>query len=330
MRYGIERKAGFLMWIIFEGLLIIILLLLCLSLYKQKLKLQKKIDFYKPMVNAVENIRDIIYYCETDPKLNYLYLSPSVNDVIGPQTLEEHIQNPDKIFEIVHPDDRETLLKKRLGQLNFNQPIKVRFKNQCGQYIWFEEYATPIYKNGKFVAVQGVFRNINENVVLQEQLEYKTKHDPLTNLYNRGFFQSMMNDMDKSDEPVAVVVADLDELKRINDTYGHKMGDLLICEAANALRSYANQDMIIARIGGDEFAILMPNVDVPQVEHYINNVQHELQRGRDNLAFSTIKLSIGYAYSESSSGMMEQLLSQADAVMYQNKRKKKVLLTEKS
>ena len=114
------------------------------------------------MVETVENIRDILYYCETVPKLNYLYLSPTVNDLLGPNTLEEHLQNPEKIFEIVHPDDRETLVRKRFGQLNFNQPIKVRFRNHLGQYIWFEEYATPVYKDGKLVAVQGIFRNIDD------------------------------------------------------------------------------------------------------------------------------------------------------------------------
>ena len=177
------------MWIVF-GCILIGLLLICINLYNQKSKLQQKVDFFKPMVETVENIRDIIYYCETVPKLNYLYLSSTVNDLLGPNTWNDHIQNPEAIFEIVHPDDREILVKKKLGQLNFNQPIKVRFRNHLGHYIWFEEYATPVYKDGKFVAVKGIFRNIDDKVVLQQQLEYKSTHDGLTDLYNREFFQS--------------------------------------------------------------------------------------------------------------------------------------------
>src|SRR5690606_25484595 len=122
------------MWTVFGSIFILGLLLLCLNLIKQKSKLQQQVDFYKPMVETVENIRDILYYCETVPKLNYLYLSPSVNELLGPNTLEEHIQNPEKIFEIVHPDDKETLEKKKIGKLNFSHPIIVRFRDHRGKY----------------------------------------------------------------------------------------------------------------------------------------------------------------------------------------------------
>ena len=66
------------------------------------------------MIEAVENIRDMLYYCETDPKLNYLYLSPTVKTLLGPSMLEEHLQNPELIFDIVHPDDYETLNEEKI------------------------------------------------------------------------------------------------------------------------------------------------------------------------------------------------------------------------
>lgn len=317
------------MWILFGSLLILGLSLLCLILYKQKSKLQQKLDFFKPMIETVENARDILYYCETTPKLNYLYLSPSVNELLGPKTLETHLQDPEMIFEIVHPDDKNTLIKKRLGQLDFNKPIKVRFRDHLGQYIWFEEYASPIYKNGKYVAVQGIFRNIDEKVALQEQLEYKSTHDPLTDLYNRRYFQSQMNYFNQLEVPMTVVVADLDELKLINDTYGHQMGDRLIREAANCIMAYADKNMIVARMGGDEFAILIPSADVSQVECYLENVKKKMQNMNGILPFSSIQMSIGYAYGKSSYGVMEQLLNEADAIMYQNKKRNKRLLTVK-
>ena len=318
-------KVGLLMWIVFSSIITIVLLLLCLNFYHQKKMLQQKIDFLKPMVETVENIRDIVYYCETEPKLNYLYLSPAIN-VLGPNTWEEHLQDPEVIFEVVHPDDREILMKKRIGQINFNQPIKVRFRNHLGQYIWFEEYATPVYKNGKFIAVKGIFRNIDDKVILQRQLEYKSTHDALTDLYNREFFQSKLNDFNQYNVPITVIVGDLDELKRVNDEYGHQMGDILVREAANCLKTYANEEMIVARIGGDEFAILIPNVSVPEVEQYIQNVQEKMQSDYGHLPFSCIQISIGYKYTQSSYGIMDHLLSEADANMYKNKKTKKICL----
>lgn len=313
------------MWIFLGGLLVLLLLLLCLKLFKQKSELQQKLEFFEPLIETVENARDILYYCETVPQLNYLYLSPSVNELIGPKTLETHLINPDKIFEIVHPDDKHILIKKLFGQLDFKKPIKVRFKNHLGQYIWFEEYSTPIYKNGKFVAVQGIIRNIDDKVSLQKQLEYKSTHDPLTDLYNRAFFQMKMDYFNELEIPIAVVIADLDELKPINDTYGHQMGDLLIREAAKCLMAYADKDMIVARIGGDEFAIMMPNADVSKVESYIKKVKEKLLHIHGNLPISSIKMSIGYAHGKTSYGIMNELLTRADANMYREKNRNKLL-----
>lgn len=322
-------KAGLIMWIIF-AIITVALFMLCINLYKQKSKLQQEVSLFKPMVETVENIRDIVYYCETYPELNYLYLSPTVNNIIGPNTLEEHLEKPELIFDIVHPNDREILKRKQLGRLNFNEPIKVRFRNHVGQYMWFEEYATPIYENGKVVAVQGIYRNINDKVTLQKELEYKSTHDALTDLFNRGYFQLKMDYYNRNKVPIAIVVGDLDELKWINDNYGHQMGDRLICEAANCLEVYAEKETIIARIGGDEFALLLPNVTVSQVEQYITNVQEKLQKGNKALPFTSIHMSFGYEYSDSSFGVMEQLLNKADANMYKNKKMRKDLLTIKS
>lgn len=316
-------RAGYYMWI-FLGI-IIGFLLICLRLHYQKSKLQQKVELLEPLVESVENIRDILYYCETDSKLKYLYLSPTINNLLGPNALSDHLQDPDKIFEIVHPDDYEILEKKILGTLNFNQPITVRLKNHLGEYIWTEEYATPVYKDGKYVAIQGLSRNINDKIVLQQQLEYKSTHDALTNLYNREYFQAKMAHFNERNEPITVVLADLDELKWVNDKYGHQMGDKLVCETAACLEAFADNDMLIARIGGDEFSILIPNKSVLQVEQFLKNVEMKMQKDYKDLPFSSIKISIGYEYSNSSYGVMEQLFSQADAKMYINKKKRKLL-----
>lgn len=127
--------------------------------------------------------------------------------------------------------------------------------------------------------------------------------------------------------PITVVVVDLDELKPINDTYG--IGRQLISETANCLKANAEKDMIVARIGGDEFVILIPNVGFPQVEYYIKCVQKKCNGLMEFSRFRPIQMSIDYAYGNSSYRVMEQLLSMADANMYQNKKMKKVVLVGK-
>lgn len=319
-------EVGFFMWIVFSSILMIGFLLLYLHQYRQRLKLQKKLDLLKPMIDTVENIRDMVYYCETYPKMNYLYMSPSIKTVVGSR-FEAHLRNPELVFDIVHPDDYETLVKKKQGTLDFTQPITVRFRNQHGQYIWFEEFATPIYKDGKFVAVIGVIRDIDDKVAFQRQLEYNSTHDALTELYNRAFFQFQLNDFNEKDLPISILVADLDDLKSINDQYGHQMGDQLIVEAANCLKATTKKEMILARIGGDEFAILIPNATVQQVEQYIHQIQKNMQQRSGKLPFFPIQMSIGYSHADSSYGVMEHLLNKADANMYVNKKNKKAVAT---
>jgi len=87
-----------------------------------------------------------------------------------------------------------------------------------------------------------------------------------------------MAHFNERNDPITVVLADLDELKWVNDKYGHQMGDKLVCETAVCFEAYADNDMLIARIGGDEFSILIPNKSVLQVEQYLKNVEMKMQK----------------------------------------------------
>lgn len=308
------------------GGILICLIVLCLRLYTEKMKLQQKLELFKPMIETTAGIRDILYYCEVYPKLKYLYLSPSLDSNLGPNSLEKHLKNPNIIFDIVHPDDLDILREKQSGTLNFEKPITVRFQNHLGEYIWFEEYATPVYKDGKLIAVQGVYRNVHSHYILQEQLEYKSTHDGLTGLYNREYFQLKKQEFNEMAIPISVIVADLDDTKEINDEYGHQMGDRLITAAADCLKKFADDEMIVARIGGDEFIIMMPHKDNVEVEQYIKNVCAEMKEFSNTLPFSPIHISVGYEYSPSSYGVMRQLMNTADQKMYKNKKMKKTVI----
>ncbi|QCR34253.1 sensor domain-containing diguanylate cyclase [Lysinibacillus sp. SGAir0095] len=312
------------MWFVALGLIILLLVAIISVQYYQLAKRKEQLDYVKPLIETVKNVKDIIYYCET-PQLKYRYLSPGVNQ-LGPNTHDEHMKNPYKILEIVHPEDREKLENKVLGKVDFSKPFTIRLLNDKGNYIWFEEYATPVYKDGKLVAVQGIFRNNDEKIKLQKQLEYEVSHDGLTNVYNRSFFQTKLGLYNKvKDVPMGIIICDLDQLKYINDNFGHQTGDRLIIEAANILTNCANEEMIIARIGGDEFAILLPNVVEEDVVTFINKVIQNLNYHNTFNESLPIHMSIGYSYIPSSIRNMECLYSEADHQMYTAKNAKKVL-----
>ncbi|MER2192430.1 MAG: sensor domain-containing diguanylate cyclase [Solibacillus sp.] len=307
------------MWVIFTfllGALAVITIKLALNLAQMKREMEK----LNIILETVENVKEIIYYCDV-PDLHYRYVSPAVETIFGPNALQEHLDNPNKIFEIVHPDDYEILMKKKLGTLDYSQPIVVRLKNHLGEYIWFEEYAIPVYEDGKLVAMQGIYRNINEKVKLQQQLEQRATHDGLTNLYNRAYFDAKFNQYNETtDTPITIAICDLDNLKCVNDQYGHKTGDDLIKEVARIFNKVVKNGEFVARIGGDEFAFMLVAADEARVCELFTHIQLEVDAAnRTNKAFQ-IEMSKGYASHSSSLHEMERLYMEADNRMYAEKK----------
>ncbi|MFF2753502.1 diguanylate cyclase domain-containing protein [Psychrobacillus sp. NPDC058041] len=303
-------------------LLMLVLIIVCYKLNSMRVELQQ-VKHLNPMLQTVDNSKDILYFCEVKPKLKYRYLSPVVENFLGINSLEEHLKNPDYFYEIIHPDDYGIAAEKLSGKIDYSKPIVVRLRNNEGKYIWFEEYAAPIYENGELVAIQGVFRNIDDRILLQQQLEYKVTHDALTDVYNREHFESQLQKYnEKVDVSIAIIICDLDELKMINDHYGHKVGDNLIKESAKLLMQCASEEVEVARIGGDEFAITLINSDPLQVETFLVEVQNRIDYFNETTDSFNIKISKGYAYHFSSIGKMEQLFVEADSKMYKEKNKK--------
>lgn len=300
--------------------------IIALLMYMKYEKAKRKTGFEneKRIFQLVESSKDIIYYYEIKPELRHRYISPSIEHFLGKGILEEAYKNPNLPLELVHPDDYEILLKKIKGDLDYNQPLIQRWKDDKGNYRWFEEYTTPMFEKGELIAIHGIIRNIDEKVKLQQDLEYRITHDALTNIYNREFFeQSMEKYNNHVNTSVAIILCDLDELKYLNDNHGHKKGDFLIKESAKLLNQFFSENAIVARIGGDEFAVIIKDADKVEVEHLCQNLSAEISEYNRNSKDIKIKMSMGYAFSKYSIGKMEKLFAAADKNMYQDKKAKK-------
>ncbi|MFT4414195.1 diguanylate cyclase [Fredinandcohnia humi] len=300
---------------------ITVIIFICYKIKEVCNKLQLRINYFKTIVKLVENSKDIIYYIELKPIFKYIYLSPAIEKILSPSLVTESMKNPYTAFERIHPDDYHILVKKQLGELDFSKPIIQRWRNDEGTYITFEEYATPIYMDGEIVALQGIIRNINDKVLLQQKLEYKASHDSLTGLYNREYFEALIDNYDKiEDVSIGIIICDLDELKYVNDNFGHKLGDNLIKETAKLLKGFSCNNVIVSRIGGDEFALIMVNTEPSQIEAFFAELQNEIDYFNDNKStLFKIKMSKGYAFNTSSLGRMEELFIKADNNMYNEK-----------
>jgi diguanylate cyclase (GGDEF)-like protein len=120
-------------------------------------------------------------------------------------------------------------------------------------------------------------QEIARRKVVEDQLRYQSTHDVLTGIYNRSFFEQELAHLENSQEyPLSIIIADVDGLKLTNDRRGHAVGDQVLQAAAILLQSVFRSQDILARIGGDEFAVLLPKTDAAGVEQIMSRIQERL------------------------------------------------------
>jgi len=266
--------------------------------------------------------KDIIYYCLVKPKPQVLFVNAALEHYFGSGSVQQCYEQPELIYHRLHPDFRDIIQKKWNGDFDYDKPIIQCWLDENGREQWFEELATPVYKNGELIAMHGILRNIDGWIRLQKDMEYRISHDALTGVYSRDYFERLLKRYDEEvDVPMAIILCDLDELKTVNDNFGHREGDRLIKEAAKILMNFQSEKVLVSRIGGDEFAILVIEMELSEVKKLVEKMDEAIN-GYNNRDWP-MKMSYGYAYSHSSKGNMEQLFEEADRNMYISKFGKK-------
>jgi diguanylate cyclase (GGDEF)-like protein len=169
--------------------------------------------------------------------------------------------------------------------------------------------------------VQVALTDITARKRAEAYLEYLGKHDVLTRLHNRAFFNEELNRLERSAlRPVSAVMIDLNGLKEANDTLGHDAGDALLRRLGEVLNGVASGRNTVSRIGGDEFAILMPGADRAAAIGMTETAAELLKI--NNQFYSNLPLSISYGIATSEAGeKLEAVIRRADAAMYEHKRR---------
>ena len=167
---------------------------------------------------------------------------------------------------------------------------------------------------------------------LMTELHNLSLLDDLTGLYNRrGFFvlaEQQIRIIERDEGGIFVIVADLDGLKQINDTFGHEVGDLAIKDAANILKETFRGADIIGRIGGDEFAVVASEKNPATIEIIVDRIEKKIESlGRKSKRPYRLSISVGMAHSTTrDSRSIDEILAIADKLMYEQKRDKKTSL----
>jgi diguanylate cyclase (GGDEF)-like protein/PAS domain S-box-containing protein len=163
-------------------------------------------------------------------------------------------------------------------------------------------------------------REIAERKQMQEKLKEMSNHDALTGLYNRGFFEEEMTRLGRGRQfPLSIAMADLNDLKGANDRDGHAAGDALLQRAAQVLNAAFRADDIIARIGGDEFAVLLPCTDAASAQQSLHRVRRALDKHNAAHGGTPLSIALGVSTAKPSDALTDTL-KEADAKMYAEKR----------
>lgn len=161
--------------------------------------------------------------------------------------------------------------------------------------------------------------DVTERKKVEEYLRYLGTHDVMTGLYNRAFFEETLQKLESNCRtPISFIIVDLNELKIANDLFGHNTGDKLIRRAAEVLKASVEENYIVARIGGDEFIIIMPGADADTANVITERVQSLIAVNNKYYRPPLLSLSLGAATSLPGLSL-EKIISLADDAMYENK-----------
>ena len=173
-------------------------------------------------------------------------------------------------------------------------------------------------------AYLATLRDVTDRKVIEEKLSFLSLHDPLTGLYNRLFFEEEMRRFGGGRfDPVGIIMCDVDGLKLVNDALGHQAGDEFLLAVSKILRDAFRESDVVARVGGDEFAILLPNTPLDDVKMMCNRLDGYIERFNKDQTAIPVSLSIGYAVKNGPSPDMSEVYRRSDENMYKDKHSKR-------
>jgi|AntRauTorckE6833_2_1112554.scaffolds.fasta_scaffold01231_2 diguanylate cyclase (GGDEF)-like protein/PAS domain S-box-containing protein len=229
-------------------------------------------------------------------------------------------QNLDDILNIGKEDSANKNLTEQLLTGNTVEQEGTRYTKD-GKPIECIIKGIPVKLNGEFIGGYAVYNDITDRKKQEGKVRYLSLHDNLTDLYNRAFLETEIRRLDvKRQLPISMIMIDLNGLKLVNDSYGHKTGDKFLLKTAEVLKNTFREEDIIARWGGDEFVILLNKTSRDTVEKLakrIKNKKTSVDVGKDeNMPLS---LAVGYSVKTDEDESVYNLFINAEDMMYKDK-----------
>ncbi|AGB41438.1 PAS domain S-box/diguanylate cyclase (GGDEF) domain-containing protein [Halobacteroides halobius DSM 5150] len=256
-------------------------------------------------------------------KTDKIYINDQWANMLGYKTTElagrfrylQHLFHPDDIKRVKDAMDRHLAGKTSIYE------VECRLYTKSKQWKWILTRGKVVSrdKDGQPIRMIGTHQDIDKRKQVEEEIRYLNCHDCLTGLYNRSGYQKKLSQLDnRNNLPLSIIMGDVNGLKIINDMFGHDKGDKLLEEIARILEKITrDQNDIVARWGGDEFGIILPNTNHQQANKIIARINEECAESK----FSPLKprIALGVATKKDFNQKLDDIINEAEGKMYQDK-----------
>jgi len=272
-----------------------------------------------------ENARDVIFRISLIPERRFLYVSPSVTLLTG-YTPQDFYASFGLCLKCTSPENYPLLGTLLQGKTSPLDQIAMRCIRKDGAIRWIEQRSAPVFDAaGRLVALEGIIRDITERKQLEDQLRQQAATDELTGLWNRRhFMQAGRQEIERArryGQSLALLMIDADHFKRVNDQHGHAVGDATLKRLAQIIRETVREVDIPGRLGGEEFAVLLPNTDLDNAGAFAERLRQTIEQHAPEPSerIPPITVSIGVTAYHSTLSSFDELLRIADDALYRAK-----------
>lgn len=273
--------------------------------------------------HLLDNLQTVVM--ELDEQLNIVFLNEAWQREFG-HTVESAISRPFKQY-LSDQDGRkyraiEGRFKSVLSGEKAHCSLELAVDDAGGQLRWVELQVSRSTLEGSAPTLTVCLDDITQRKEAQDQLQYLAMHDSLTNLYNRHYFETALNDLSsdarKKGCTHGLIYLDLDYFKVINDTFGHHWGDELLRSVAKLITSKTRDSDILCRFGGDEFALILQDLAIEKVVHIAEGIKEAISAYDFQIGAQAINLgcSVGISLIDGQAADAEEHLMQADNALY--------------
>ena len=268
----------------------------------------------------------------TDLAGNYIMVNPAWCEFMGYSEEEALKLNVKDVTVAADHRRSERSLKKLTDGSVSNIRIKRRYKRKDGKVFWAELHVAPLLDDdGRIDGVIGMLVNIDRQVraeqkqkELNKKLDVMARHDSLTGLYNRRAMERILDREQRRakrySRGLAIAIADIDDFKKINDTYGHQCGDMVLKQLAELFKRWIRDTDSVGRWGGEEFLFVFAETDCKGAKTVAERVRKSLNKEIFEFCKHSFQLSItiGISY-RSQPGTLQEMIDEADKALYQGK-----------